>query len=108
MFDAVRPDGDERVLDFAQSPLHGLLAGEQRLLGTRLLDLDAAPVVAGIEQRRQDSHPAVPEIRAAVGRADGLLLFVAKRRSPVGPDGKIMHPRRHDFNRRCPRYVILI
>src|SRR5210317_1808791 len=44
MFCTVGPHGDQRVLDLAEGPLHGLFVSEQSLLGAGLLGFDAAPV----------------------------------------------------------------
>ena len=59
--------------------MHGLLVGEQRLLGARLLGLDTALVAPGIEQRRDDAKAGAPEIRATVGERGKVITLESQR-----------------------------
>ena len=79
MFCTVGPHGDQRVLDLAEGPLHGLFVGEQRLFGAGLLGFDAAPVAAGIEQGLDNAQACAPEIGAAVGQRGQVIALEAER-----------------------------
>jgi len=56
----------QRILDFAESLQHGLFVGIEQLFGTRLLDLDAALVLAAVENGCKQIAADIPDLRVTV------------------------------------------